>query len=340
MSLSIKSVLDALGYTASLPERVVRSLAAAVGGVSKLATDYLVPAPLRNTNTYRVLVGNTQRFVIEQVAEVEGVYAKEGAGALPDNYVPRKIAGNVLEAVGLFSMHLSPLWVFAIATDVAGGSKEYLRRLVAELKAAKVLSSDATIGTVDQLLDAVGQAGNESATVFDAPPVNVAEIRQLRDRLTAGYTKVFSSAGNMVPRMDAIWSNLESLARRDNVAIEAIVGLMTIDLGKAAGKTIDAAFAVGSATTDVLAETIFRSYGETLARINSLGAMACLEEATKPFLGAIVDQWSARRETLTQRLIRRIRRWCGGGDGEPKPAAEAAPQVERHGPEAPPPPDH
>ena len=104
------NVKNALLYALSLPERTVRSASAAVGGVSKLLTDSLLPESVRETTLYRVMIGNTQKFVIESLGNVK---TKEGE-KLPDDFVARKIVGNVVDAAGIFAFRFSPLWVFAL----------------------------------------------------------------------------------------------------------------------------------------------------------------------------------------------------------------------------------
>ena len=308
MPISLKDAFKAFGYTVSLPERLVRSAAVAIGGTSKLLTDTLIPEPLRKSTAYVAMVGNSQRFFIEKVAEVQGAYeaAPDGAGALPENFIPRAVAGNVINAAGLFAIHLSPLWVFAFVSDIAHGSKTYLNKLVAELKENGVIDKDATIKEVDELLDALGRAGKDTAQVFDLPPVDVASLTKLRDDLTRGYAGVFKEATDLLPRMDNLWENMQKLASRDGVAMESIVGLMTLDLEATAGKAVGAAFAVGNATADVLAETIFHSYGETIYRIQERGAVTCLEEAGKPFFEAISSHLSSTKQTWTEWALGKI----------------------------------
>src|SRR5262245_39946700 len=183
MALSLSDISSAFGYTLSLPERLVRSTAAALGGVSKLLTDTIVPEPLRRTTAYTAMVGNLQRFFIEKIAEVQGVYAADPQSALPEKFIPRAIAGNVISAAGLFAVGLSPLWVFAFLGDIADGSKVYLNRLVTELKESGVLAADANITEVNELLTALGNAGKDTAKVFDLPPVDAAALTKLRDDL-------------------------------------------------------------------------------------------------------------------------------------------------------------
>jgi hypothetical protein len=297
--LTLKDAFNAFGYTLSLPERFTRSAVAALGGASKALTDTLIPEPLRNTNTYTSIVGNAQRFLIEKVAEVQGVYA-QSKQTLPQDFVQRSVAGNIISTAGVLSIHLSPLWVFALASDVADGSKEYLGRLVKELKESKVLDENTDVKNVDELLDAVASAGKHSAQVFDLPPVNTEQITKLREQITSGYARVFQGATNLLPRMDDLWKKMEGLAMRDNVAMESVVGLMTVDLGRTAGRTVDAAFAVGNVTADLISEKILQSYGETIDRMQRQGVVSCMEEAAKPYLQAISGHLSTDKQSWTE----------------------------------------
>lgn len=336
MTNPLENLFKAFGYTISLPERTLRSLAGALGGTTKLLTDTLIPEPLRRTHTFTALVGNAQRFLIERIAEVQGVYRTDDGTAPPNDFVARKVAGNVLEAAGMFSIHLSPLWLFAIVADAAQGSKVYLDRLVSELKEKKVLGEEVQVRGVDDLLQAIGQAGQESAKVFEAPPLNPAQIRELRDQILGGYAGVLRGATGLLPQMDTLWNSMQSLARRDGVAMEAIAGLMTLDLGAAAGKAVGAAMATGGVATDLLEETVFRSYGETIDRIQREGAIACLDEAARPYMAAIADQMHPSKQTWTERAWRRMTAWAGDagaetGEEQAEPPTEP-PRGERAGP--------
>lgn len=218
MAMTFSDIVKAFGYTLSLPERLVRSLAAAVGGASKLLTDTLVPEPLRKTTAYTAIVGNTQRFVIEKVAEVQGAYPAEQQAALPENFIARAAAGNAINAAGLFAVHLSPMWAFAFISDIANGSKVYLHRLVKEMKEGGVIAADTEIKQIDDLLEALGKAGKDTAQVFDLPPVDVDSLKKLRCDLTNGYANVFKCSTGLLPRVDNLWEKVESVARRDGVS--------------------------------------------------------------------------------------------------------------------------
>ena len=64
-----KALRERATYLASLPERTIRSLASVAGGTTMLLTETLFPEVLRDTTMYRIFVGDTQKFVIEKVAQ-------------------------------------------------------------------------------------------------------------------------------------------------------------------------------------------------------------------------------------------------------------------------------
>ncbi|MEE8169180.1 MAG: hypothetical protein V3T70_01410, partial [Phycisphaerae bacterium] len=283
------------------PERVLRSVAALAGGASKMLTDTLLPKPLRESRTYEALVGSAQRILIEKVAEAEGVYEAQQE-ELPADYVPRKVAGGVIEAAGTFSMHLSPLWVFAIASDVAGGSRQYLNRLTEQLRHEGVIEADASVERVDDLLSAMCKASEASAQLFDAPPLSADDIGRFRDELLGRYADVFRNTGELMPRIDELWSRMTSLADGD-AAMAKVAGLMSMDLGRAGGRALDGVFTVGRTTVEFLAESILDSYADSLAEVERRGIVACMEEASRPYVAAFCKQYLRQRKSWTERCI-------------------------------------
>ena len=113
-----KQLINVLAFS----ERTVRSLSTVAVGTTTLGTDTVLPEALRGTTTYRVTLGMLQQYIMENVAEMPRE-ATEGEPAVTEEYVPRKMVGTALEAAGLLTMGFSPLWVFAILGDAAGGSK-------------------------------------------------------------------------------------------------------------------------------------------------------------------------------------------------------------------------
>jgi len=283
---------DALLYVVSLPERALRSVAAGVGGVSKLATDSLLPATLRGTSFYKYMLGNTQRFVIEGLGQVEGAYKKDD-GALGDNYLAKKIVGNVADAAGMFAFHFSPLWFFALVGDAAGGTKLYLQRIVDELKKDGALPAGASIGTAEELLDALGSASSKTALPLDTPPLSKKELLALRDEIAGGYGALYRKSAAAVPTPDDLWKLFKKVHDAEKVPLLRLSGAMAIAGAKAAG----------TATGGLFWEKVVCSYGDSLAEVSRTGFAAFFAQASAPYLSAVASAFAPSTKTLTERLL-------------------------------------
>src|SRR6185436_15479096 len=98
-------------YFCSLPERTLRSISALAGGAVREIGEVALPARLRRSRLYSSLVDSTARFLIEQVGQVD--LAGEATPQLPEDFLVRRAAGNVVEIVGLAAFRASPVWVLA-----------------------------------------------------------------------------------------------------------------------------------------------------------------------------------------------------------------------------------
>src|SRR5205823_3216851 len=97
-----------------------------------------------------------------------------------------------------------------------------------------------------------------SSRMFEIPPLTPADIRQLRDQLLSGYGRVFKEIGDLMPRIDTLWSRMQALANTE-VSVGKLAGLMSVDLGRAAGRAVGGAMTVGRTTGELLGETILGS---------------------------------------------------------------------------------
>src|SRR5918993_3797564 len=137
-------------YVISLPERRTRAAIALVGGAVYETSNVALPQALRESKLYQVTVDRLLRILIEWVGDVRDVYQDEETPV--QELAARKFTGNVLEVASIFAVGFSPLWLLAAASDVMGGSKAYLRALVAELEAVGQLPRDTDVSSYDDLL--------------------------------------------------------------------------------------------------------------------------------------------------------------------------------------------
>jgi hypothetical protein len=175
-------------YVVSLPERIVRTVAAVVGGTVHESAQVLLPRLIRRSRLYEVTAKNLLRILVEGVGAVEGSSTVEPAAPAAGELAKRKGAGNVVELGSILAFGFSPLWLIAAASDVTHGSRVYLKSLVDELKAAGVVSEEADIGSVDELLGVLEGTSGRAARLIDLPPLEVEELKTSLDELRAGAT--------------------------------------------------------------------------------------------------------------------------------------------------------
>ena len=294
----LEDVGNFVKYTVSLPERTLKAICAGIGGVSKLVTDLVIPESLRGTTTYRVMLGNMQRFVIERVGGVEKVYGGEG-DKLPEEFAQRKLAGNAVEAVGILSFHFSPIWILAVGSDLVGGSKTYLQRLTTELKREGVIDPKDDPKELDEVLGAVEKASAASASILDLPPLSAKDFETYRKELMSSYGNMFSKSVNLLPTFDSVWNRMASIARKENLSIEQVAGLMSVNAAKAAGGVL----AAGNAAGGLFAEKVLSSYSKSLDAMEKDGYAAFFTRTMEPYSDAIVNAFDPTRETWTEWLV-------------------------------------
>lgn len=281
----------ALVYALSLPERALRSTAAALGGVSKLMTDTLLPKTVRGLTLYKYVVGNTQKFLIESIGDVQTGDAEK----LPADYLPRKIAGNLADAAGIFAFHFSPVWFFALVGDAASGTQEYLRRVTAELEKDGAIAPGTKIDSVDALLEALAHASATSALPIDTPPLNKADLEALRKELARSYGALYRRSAEALPSLDALWEGLTEIRRREKLPLLKVSGAMAFAATRAAGK----------ATGTLFYEKILVSYAESIAEVRAKGFRPFFSGAARPYVDAVAGAFSVSKKTLVERLFDR-----------------------------------
>lgn len=285
-------------YLLSLPERAVRSAAALVGGTSLLLTETLLPDVLKESTTYRITIGDLQKFLINRLAQVPPA-EQALQERMSDLYLRKKVVGGTLEAIGLVTMRFSPVWVFAIAGDAAGGSKVFLHRLVDNLKENEVIDQESNPGNLVELLDAVQSVSYGSAKAIDTPPLTQEELAAVADDLTNSYGKMFSSGQPFLLQFESIWKRMERVAFERDLSFEQLGGLMATN----AASLSKTSLVLSLTSVELFGEKILDSYGRTLDEIGRQGISGYVSRSMLPFLETAVNHFNPENPTWTESIF-------------------------------------
>ncbi len=299
-----QSVLEYLTYSLSLPERAIRSGSSMVGGTLRESAALLVPSAFQSSKTYSVLVKQMLDFLAEDVGGVEKPAgpAPEG-GERVDNFVARKTVGNFVEMAGLATLHVSPLTVLAIVSDLAYGSREYLKELADELKEQGVIAPDSTVDGVQGLLDAVGRASHVTASAFDTPPLSLEGLKDTVEQTRAALAGIDPT--RVVPQAEVarLWSDFRALAAREHVDLVQLSGALTLgslDKASLAGRGALSSVRVAGKLLD---RHVLGHYSQALDKLRRQGIYASLAETSGPYVEAVWRNFSPTRTTWTEWLV-------------------------------------
>ncbi len=291
------------GYFLSLPERAIRSTAALVGGTSLLVTETLLPEVLRNATTYQITIGDLQKFLITRIGEVN-LEDQEPGMRMTDAYVRKKIVGSGLEAIGLLTIRFSPVWLFAIIGDAAGGSKVFFNRLVQNLKDNDVIDQSGDPQNLSDLFDALQVASHQSARAIDTPPLSSDELATVSNELVTSYGRLLSTSQPLLlDRFDSILTRMDQVAADEGVSVEKVGGIMTLQAASLSKASLSTGAALGKTGSDLFGEQILDSYAQTLNEISRSGLNKYLSDNLLPYFQAAVGHLDPEKSTWTESFL-------------------------------------
>ncbi len=276
-------------YLVSLPERIVRTVAAALGGTIHETAELVLPRLVRKSRFYEATAKNLLRITVELVGGVEREpeAVSDAHESSPRRLAVRKAGGNVVELGSIFAFGFSPLWLLAAAADVTHGTRVYLDSLVGELKAAGVLARDVEVGSVDDLLGALEGASGTTARLIDIPPLELEGLKRsladLRDDARSLPTP---------PELAAVYQGLVAEADREQRS------LLEVSLGMG--------IAFFNSARKVGRQHLLDPYTEDLRPVRDEGFGAYARRVGRPYAQAVSRHLDPRRATLTERGLEKL----------------------------------
>jgi hypothetical protein len=295
------------GYLLSLPERVVRSLAAMSGGLLREIGNAALPAAVRRTTLYQTMVDVALRFMIEEVGEVEGVYPTEGK--LAESFLLQRGASHGVELLGILAFHASPVWILAALADTAGGSRALIHEIASALKEEQLLEADASFETTEQVLDGLERSIGHLAKSLNLPPVNVAGLREDWNRLREELRSVPPKRLPPLEAIEGLWTRMRETARAQDRSVFAVSSLMAVSTAAHLPESMvwlsRAARSAARRTGRVLGQAVLDHYGVVLTAISEKGFASYWKQEFRPYLRAAASQFAPAHLSLTERLLRR-----------------------------------
>ena len=300
-----KALWDVSLYTLSIPERYIRGLTALTGGMLKETSDLVLPDFVRDTTTYNIFVGNLLRFAVENVGGVKGLYDDD---SLEGEYATRKLLGNAIEGVGIATVHVSPLWVFAFFADSVKGGQVYLDRLQDELVEKGYIESNKLSSSLQELLDGLEKTTSSFAQNIDTPPLSRADVmgnvNEIRESIGELFSRAGKTAGDLTNEVSNIMQDFLDTATEEGQSLLELGGVLTLQATSRAKQAAGVAVTAPQVAGKMLYENILGYYKDTLSDIHEHGYARVVSETIDPYGNAIISQFSTDKETWTEKIFR------------------------------------
>ena len=181
------------------------------------------------------------------------------------------------------------MWLLAAASDVARGSRVYLGALVSELESAGVLSADAHVESLDELLGVLERGAGRTALLVDLPPLELAELRRSARRARAEAESLPSRE-----ELAAVFAALQQEARREDRS------LLEVSNG------LGLAFLLSA--RNVGRDHLVVPYAEDWEPLRLEGFGDYARRVGTPYGRAVAGHFDRAQETHTERLLTRFGR--------------------------------
>jgi hypothetical protein len=339
---SAETMFNRLIFGLSLPERLVRSAVGLTAGTAREIAEFVVPQAFQDSKTYEVMIKNSLGFLVSGVGTVSpdslksdgqsGAAADDsgagqgGASASsgqpdPGRYIAKKAASNFIDIAGLATLHISPLWILAIVSDAAYGTKSYLNELAQELKDRGLIDETSTIHKVEDLMDAVRQASGTAASTFDQPPLSLDELQLSIEQTRLALLNVDPT--DLIPEAEiaGMWTEMREVAAQEQVSllgVSAAVAMQTMEAVRDVSEgTITGLLVAGK----IVNRNIFGHYARSLAGIRENGIWESVRKTYKPYVNMAWSNFMSSRKSWTEQVLdpghitrawTKLKGWFGG----------------------------
>jgi hypothetical protein len=330
-NLTVQQLVGGVLYGISLPERLLRSAVGLTAGTAREIAEFVIPQAFQNSKSYQVAIRNSVNFLLQSVAEVPeesdpgavvpppapAADAVPGTETDPGRFVAKKAIANFIDITGLTTLHISPLWILAIVSDVAYGTGTYVQELAAELQKKGLIDNSSTIHRVDDLLETVRKASGTAATAFDLPPLSIQELKDSITQTRAALNEIDPT--QLIPESEIrrLWTDMRGLATSENISLLGVSGalaMQTVEMIRGVTEgTLASLFVAGR----IVNRNIFSHYAAALVAVHRQGVIGTVRNTFEPYAELAWNNFASSRKTWTEQVLhpsmpRRVWRWlCG-----------------------------
>lgn len=322
----VSEAVDAALYGLSLPERVARAMIGCTSGLIRETAQVAVPDAFKQSRLYDITVRKMLGFLVQEVGMLKSGQdgAATGESEKDDEesqYLVKKAVGNVIDVAGMTVMHVSPLWVLAIFSDVTLGTKKYLNVLTDELKKDGIIEESATIENIDHLLGAIEKTSGTLVESLDTPPVTMNQLKKTVSTLRDESARVDLSHIIPTEDMNRVWDELQETAKaegRSILEVSSAVGMMAFSQISRVGK---GALTTAKVSFDLFEDNIIDYYFGAFDRIHENGYYQSVLETYEPYAQGLKYLFHDETETTTEQVLRgkvfrrlwdKFTGWCCG----------------------------
>ena len=291
-------------YGLSLPERLLRGAVGLTAGTARELAGFLVPQAFQNSSSYRIAIENSLGFLTETIGGIPSqATAEEASAAEAGEHIARKAVGNFVDLAGLATLHVSPMWLLAVVSDVAYGTGSYARELAGELQQQGVIDDASTIHHVDDILAAVQRTCGTAAGTFDKPPFSVEELQKTIDEARESLSE--ADVRRLIPEAELrqYWQEMQSVAQEENVSVLGVSGaiaMQTLSRVKSAGQGTLIGIQVAGG---LLQRNVLDHYSSALTRLREQGFFETVQATSGPYITAVWNNFSPEKKSWTESLL-------------------------------------
>ena len=168
-----------------------------------------------------------------------------------------------------------------------------------------MISPDSNPQSLEQLLQSIDEMGRKGASAVDTPPLNAEEIKALADELRQSTASMTNNATNLLPTFESIWKQIENVARKENLSVSQVMGMLSLSAASIAKTGVGTADAVGQTSYKLVDEMLLDDYRNTLQEITEVGAYTYMTEHMQPYLDNARSHFDFQQETHSQRWFKK-----------------------------------